>query len=489
MCSGYPGQHSLTMKNILQTSAAIAFALVALPAAPAAYNPAVVASDARWVVYADLNSLRESTLGKELVAALSQAQAQATGGAVGLDVPKLLMTVGSLTAYGTNLTGDPQMLDGALVAEGTADLRKIAESLLLQGTIAQPEVFSEVTDLPFPAYALADPKAPAGQQTKLVIAFPPEPIVLVGKSKAQLVKAREVFRGKAPSLAKAGSNAFAKFSNLSDGAYLFAATVVPSDPIFPEKSPQTRLLQLTNSGAVALGERGDDTFARVELLATSEPNAKKLMTILEGLTAMLSMAETSNNQLGEFLKSAAVTQEKDRVALRLAYPTARLLQMSQALHSQIEGKPRVNALQPLTIGRSVAEWTSQDAASTPAVVDSSGVAWQTVENVSLVNGSLITVGRATNGAKVAKIDRVEILSADGSGSPLVWRQEAMRGVRGNMWQFAFPGVAGNYTLRVGYINDPVDSKARFALSVSDPGAPKAPSAPGKSPLIPQPKFK
>lgn len=479
------------MKKILHASAFAALSLVSFPAAQAAYNPGIVAADARWVVYADFNSLRESTLGKELVAALSQAQSQATGGVVGLDVPKLLMTVGSLTAYGTNLTGDPATLDGALIAEGTADLRKIAESLLLQGTIAQAEVFSEVTDLPFPAYAIADPKAPAGQQTKLVIAFPPEPIVLVGKSKAQLIKAREVFRGKSPSLAKASGNPFAKLSGLSDGAYLFAATVVPGDPIFPEKSPQTRLLQLTNSGAAAIGERGDDTFARVELLATSEANAKKLMTILEGMTAMFSMAETNNNQLGEFLKSTAVTQDKDRVALRLAYPTARLLQMSQGLRSQIEAKPRVARPQPITIGKSVAEWTGQDVSAAPVAVDSAGIALRTVENVFLANGSLITVGRATNGAKTAKIDRVEITAADGSGTLLVWRQEFMRGVggRNNMWQFAFPGVSGNYTLKVGYINDPADSKAQFAVSVSDPNAPKGSSAPSKSPIIPQPKFK
>lgn len=478
------------MKNILHAGVLVALSLVSLPAAHAAYNPAVVAADARWVVYADLNSLRESTLGKELVTALSQAQSQATGGVIGLDVPKLLMTLGSLTAYGSNLTGDPQALDGALIAEGTADLRKIVESLLLQGTIAHPEAIAEVTDLPFPAYSVGDPKAPAGQQTKLVVAFPPEPIVLVGKSKAQLVKAWEVFRGKSPSLAKAGNNAFAKLSNLSDGAYLFAATVVPGDPIFPEKSPQTRLLQLTNSGAVAVGEHGDDAFARVELLATSETNAKKLTTILEGLTAMLSMAETSNNQLAEFLKSAVVTQDKDRVALRLAYPTARLLQMSVALRSQIEAKPRVAAPQPITIGKSLAEWGGRDASAAPSTVDSAGVALQTVENVALVNGSLITVGRATNGAKTAKIDRVEIMAADGTGTPLVWRQEFMRGVggRNNMWQFAFPGSAGMYTLRVGYINDPVDSPARFAVSLSEPNAPKPSPAPSKGPLIPQPKF-
>ncbi len=167
--------------------APLALGLLLAPLARAAYNPTIVAPDARWVVYLDFNGLRTSELGKELIAALEQAQTPAVGlgaaGRVGINIPRLLATVGSLTAYGTNLTADPAAIDGTLIAQGTVDLRKIAESILLQGTLAEPEVFSEVSDLPFPAYAISNPKAPEGKQTHLVIAFPPEPIVLVSKSK------------------------------------------------------------------------------------------------------------------------------------------------------------------------------------------------------------------------------------------------------------------------------------------------------------------
>jgi hypothetical protein len=377
-----------------------------------------------------------------------------------------------------------------LVAEGTADLRKIAESLLLQGTIAQADVFSEVKDLPFPAYSIADPKASAGQPMQLIVAFPPEPIVLVGKSKAQLIKAREVFRGKAPSLVKS-NNALAKLAGVSEGAYLFASTVVPNDIGFPEKSLQTRLLQLTNSGAIALGERGPDTFARAELVGTSAADAEKLVKILGGFTSLLSFAETKDKDLEAFVKSTSVTQEKDHVALRMAYPSARLVEMTKVLHSQIDAKPRARPAQPITIGKSLAEWGGEDDASASAAApDSSGVFWRTVENVSLNSGTVITVGRATNGAKTAKFDRVEIMAANGSGSPLVFKQEFMRLVNGrsSLWQFAFPGSAGSYTLRVGYLNVPADSKAKFAVSISEPDAPASPAAPGKGPIVKQPKL-
>src|SRR3954463_3668136 len=232
------------MKSILLLRALVALSCFGGLVAHAAYDPALVASDARWVIYADLNALRASVVGRELVAAVEKAQRDATGGIVGIDIPKLLMTVGSVTAYGTNFAQKAAAIDGTLIAQGTADLRKIAESMLLQGTLAQPEVFSEVTDLPFPAYAIADPHAKEGDRMQLIVAFPPEPIVLVSKSKSQLVKAREVFRGRAPSLAKTGGSPLNKFAGGAPGTFLFTATMVPTEPLFPKNAPQARILQL-----------------------------------------------------------------------------------------------------------------------------------------------------------------------------------------------------------------------------------------------------
>jgi hypothetical protein len=463
------------MKTFFYRCALVALPFAPLPSALAAYNPAIVAADARWIVYADLNALRESTLGKEFIGAVGQAQTAATGGKIGLDIPKLLTTVGSVTAYGSNLSANPDLIDGTLIVQGTPDLRKIAESLLLQGTLAEPKVFGEVTDLPFPAYSIADPSAPEGQQMKLVIAFPPEPIVLASKSKAQLVKARDVFRGSGPSLARGGSPALGRLATNASGAYLFAASVVPSEPIFPQNSPQARTLQLASSGALAFGERGPNTFAHAELLASSEQNADKLMKILQGMAAVLSMAETNDKQLAEFLNSTAVTREKDTVLLRLAYPTERLVQMGQALRAQAEGRP-VNRPQVITSGKTVAEWNSSEtpARSRPAAEGGQALSWRTIENVALLNGATISLGRAVNGGEAARFEHVEVIPA-GGGAPLSFPREFMR-QRGPMSQVMFPGRDGVYTLRVGYTDD-TNGNGKFAVSVSEPKAPAAPAAP------------
>ena len=104
--------------------------LLLLVPARAAIDPALVGADAQWVVYADLNGLRASTLGAQLISlAAKDPPFQATAADLRLDLPKILATIGSVTAYGTNLTHDPQRVDGTMILQGTPDLRKIAEGV------------------------------------------------------------------------------------------------------------------------------------------------------------------------------------------------------------------------------------------------------------------------------------------------------------------------------------------------------------------------
>ncbi len=465
------------MKSLLLSAASVLGATQALTLAQAAYNPAIVGADARWVVHADLNGLRASTLGAELIGALEKVQAESTQGAFGVNFQKVLTTVGTLTAYGTNLAKDPAAIDGVLIAQGTSDLCKIAESLLLQGTFAQPDTITEVTDLPFPAYAINDPKAPPASRIQLIVAFPPEPIVVVSKSRAQIVKARDVFRGTERSLAKVPGSPLTALATKAKGAYLFAASVVPTDSLFPQNAPQARVLQLANSGALALGEEGENTFIFTELKASSTQNAEKLLKIVQGMTAMLSLAETNDRQLAEFLNATVAGREGDVVTLRLAYPSARLAQMSQMLRTQATARPATNRQQSITVGKPVAEWSAQADTSN---ADENGVHWRVIENVPVRNGGSITVGRALNGGEGARFERVEILPADGAGAPLVFSTDMMRSIRGSMWQSPFPGADGNYTLKVAYRHDR-DRQATFAVSVGDPRPtpPNAPTPPSK----------
>lgn len=457
------------MKHLLRPLT-LAAGLLAATAAQAALNPALVSADARWLVHADLDALRTTALGQELVSAIEKAQAGATGGTIGLDVAKVLKTIGTLTAYGTNLTSDPKAIDGALIAQGTPELRKIAESALLQGTLAEPKVFAEDTSFPFPAYTIAEPNAKAEDKVQVFVAFPPESVIIVGKSKAQLLKAHDVVRGSAPSLAKAPGSPLGRFAAGATGAYIFAASVVPTENMFPENAPQTRMLRLANAGALALGERGESTFAHAELLASSGANADKLTKILQGMVAALSLAETTDKQLAEFINSTSVSRSGEVVKLDLAYSSARLATMVQSLRASME-KPAARAPAPptpITSGRTLAEWTAT-ASATPDSDPANASVTRTIENVELKNGATITLGWRLNGGKGVRYQRVEVTPAQG-GAPLVFRSDMMQAGNNRGAQtarFSFPGADGTYSLRVTYANDP-DGKAAYAVSVRDP---------------------
>jgi hypothetical protein len=496
------------MKKTLLFLAALTLPLFSAAPALASVNPAVVSADAKWLVYADLNALRESVLGKELIALGEKDQLDTGAGKLGVDWQKLLATVGSATAYGANLSSDPKQMDGALVFQGTPNLRKIAEAVLIQANLAHPENVAELTNLPFPAYVVKEAGAKAAKSDKdgeqlrelaktkgasatepqeVIIAFPPEPIVLVSKSQAQILKARDVFRGAAPSLAKTAGAPLAKFLTASDGAYLFAASTVPADSFLPKNAenqgPEARIFKMASAGSLALGERGDNTFAHSELVASSDQMGEKLMKILQGMTAMMSLAETNDKQLAEFLNSAAVNRQGDVVTLDLAYSSARLATMIKTLQETKQSGPAEHPAPrapQMTNGQAFAEWKAEpgpgsaDGAPGPVVV-------RQIDGVALKNGTLITLARQSNGGRNVRFDRIEILPAGGAGMPLTFRPESMRsaGTRGNWQQFQFPGVDGTYTLKVAYLNDP-EGKATFAVSAKDP---KAPSA------DPQPKAK
>jgi len=188
------------------------------------------------------------------------------------------------------------------------------------------------------------------------------------------------------------------------------------------------------------------------------------------MTAMLSLAETTDKQLAEFLNATTIARTGDMVTLDLAYPSARLVTMvqniQQAQKAPQRSRPQAQRQVLITNGKTLAEWHAEAA---PEAVGQPMAVTRTIENVPLRNGSTLTFGRVFNGGKNVRYDRVEIVSTDGAGAPLTFRSEYMKpfGGGGNMAQFQFPGADGTYTLKVTYLNDP-DGKASYAVSLKDP---------------------
>lgn len=520
------------MKNLRTRLFLLAASLLTLGSARAAFDPAIVSSDARWTVYVDLESLRASTLGKEIVAAAEKAQLESNKMPLGIDLQKVFKTIGNVTAYGTSFSTDPGSVDGSLVIQGTADLRKIAEAALVQATITKPDQVKDVTGLPFPVYAIfpnatapkaddattgAKPDQKPAPGLEVFVAFPPEGAIFVSKSQEQLLKAREIFLGHAPSLAKNPDSPLASLISNAHSAYLFAASAVPSDAALPAMEPtQSRILKMTRAGSFSLGENGPLTFLHAELLASSDEMADKLVKILQGMTAMVSLTESNDKDLTDFLNSATVVRNDQTVTLNLAYASAKLSDMIQNVQKAATSTATANIMSNmgnhttrdfrLSYGKLVSEWNAVSepvAAGAPPAPDT--LAWQTVENVHLTPASLITLtgrsaGRTIAGRSVC-FDRVEISPSQGGGAPLIFRGEYMKLIGGFMVertaspltggkpitartpvcaaQFQFPAGEGSYTIRVAYINNHPTEGTSYGLSVKDLSAPDAPAAEAK----------
>ncbi len=477
------------MKTPFFSSLALAATLISLPAAKAVYEPNIVSADAQWVLNLDLNTLRETSLGKELLADAAKFQTdQPNPTGIRMDWNKVFATVGSITAYGTKFSQDPHALDGTLVIQGTNDLRKIVEAYVTQASVSSSERVVAVEGFPFTAYNI-------GGSEGIFIAFPPEPIVLLSKSKEQLLKAHDVFRGDAPSLKKTPDSLLNTLLQGHRDVFLNAASIIPSGNAFPAGAPQARILQMAQSGGLAIGEFNKRTTAHLQLIASDETMADKLAKILQGFAAMASLAESNDKQLTEFLQSINVKREERRVTLDLSYPSEGLVQMIHGLLEQHTEKaiiPPPKPIAPVLPSIAVAEWNADQDLEGNAPTEGNLV-YRTIEHVALKQGSTVQITVHVDKVKPARLDDVEITRDEGgaalkfeaeymllqhfhreafsaaSGGKLITTQSPSATAR-----FQFPGEDGSYTIKVRYAGEK-DSQTHFTVRVSAPEAASEPA--------------
>jgi hypothetical protein len=458
------------------------------PSGFAAYNADIVPAESQWMINLDLNTLRSSALGEMLIEMIPEFELTPENDPVRPNFQKILETIGTVTAYGSDLSGEPESIDGALVVQGTTDLRKIVEGLVAQMTVTHPEQITELTGLPFEAYKM---------EGGVIVAFPEEPIVVVSKSQDQLTKALAVYRRKAPSMATEKSPLMALLPK-GEAFYVAAASVVPSvENLTSGDGPDARILRMAKAASVALGESGDLTTARVQLDADSNATAEKLVKIVDGVIAMASLAETSDQRLSQFVNSASVTQEKNAVKVELSYPTARIVEMIENIRNEAQSQPAWNQHQhqpePFNPpGTVLATWVADQQLADDGIGAGNFVT-KTVGNVQLETGTTLALsGRRDSGENV-RFDYLEITPADGSGKPVRYEAEFMRlsgyqiervshasggeliriqGDQGDA-RMRFMGAPGVYSLAVRYL-DETDGASTFAVSIVDSGETASP---------------
>lgn len=472
----------------------------AAPSALAAFDPAVVPAEAQWVFYVDVHGLRASAMGAELMAMIPEMDLDSKQLPLKLNLPKLIESIDSATAYGTRITKNADEMDGALVIRGTEDLRKIVQGVMLASLGAEDGKgefkVKELTGLGYEAYQVQD---------EVIVALPPGNAILVSKSKESLTAARGLLASDKGSLAKSKN---AMLTPLIPGGvtpYVLTATVIPRESgLIPEEGPQARILQMASAASVALGESGSMTTARIQIDATSAEMADRLIKILQGFVAMLSFAETDDAALASFLRSVTVEKTPSGALLNLAYPTDRLVQMLKTIkeeesrghaHAGDHDKDDEDSKPAPVQGRIVSEWTADKALGSERPTPDT-IVTHTIEGVALKTGDMIWLNGNRNRGEHARFDYVDIAPANKSGSAVRFEAENMRlsgyeteevefASGGELIKleddagsarFAFPGTAGNYSLTIAYV-DENDGKSPLSISITDSKPQPGPEAP------------
>ena len=464
--------------------------LLCLPVIPAslsqaAFSPDVIADDARWALNLDLGAVRATSVGKELLASLTAAQPGLGNGQIKLDFNKVSGTITSITAYGSNFAHDPHAIDGTLVVQGTPEMRKIVDGLIAETLVGYPDKLTEIKDLPFEAYSV---------HGDVLVGLPKEGVVLVSKSRASLIRAYDVYRGKAPSLSK-GNSQLNGLMQRDSSAFLVAASIVPPDALAGSNAPQARILQMTNAGSLAIGENNKQIYARLKLVATSDDMADKLMKIVQGMTAMLSLAETSDKQVDEFIKSVTVERHDRAVNVSLSYSSERIVQMINMAENGL--KPTAAPAKKEPDSKTITTWSADQQLGGDGPLGADMLVTRTIPDVTLTTGSIISLAvqrgnGAMNEGDRGRIDYVEIVAQQPNAAPLHFEAERMTEIgyhneaapyasggkvavlngRFGSVRFEFPGADGIYTVKVRYVDDPKGT-ATFTLKTQDPEPPAA----------------
>jgi hypothetical protein len=472
------------MKLKLTSLAAL---LVALPFSStfAAVDPGKVPQESKWVVYADFAKMRDSALGRELLAGIDEQSIMGAGenGAIMPDFAAIMMTVGRITAFGDQLTENPEEMNGAMIIEGTDKLRTIADGVISHFLLSNPEMIEELKDLPFEAYRISG---------ELVVGMPDEPILIASRSVERLVASLDVYRGKGGSL-KDGEGALTPMLPPGDAYYLYGASVVPSPEMEDGNSPQARILKMTQAASVRIGEADGNAVANAMLVADSDDTASRLGKIVNGMAALLSLAQTTEADLVKFIESVKVSQMDKTVTLQMAYPTEALIELAQAnLQREERAQEKKETQRDAAFsmpGELLAKWKADQDISGPQTTADNLVS-HSAGVTNLETGAIITVGSRINGNEGARFDYIELVpvSGDGvaqrheaefmrldnyriektehaSGGELVVAKDSRRGIGRAKMRFA--GPAGEYRIDVHYV-DENDGQAEFKVSVQQP---------------------
>lgn len=278
-------------------------------------NRSEVSSDAKWLIHMDIDNLRQTKLGGQIIDQIINKQLSdkkeqlKTAFNFDLDFTK----INSLTIYGRNYKDKPDAI-GVVMLKTSLKPQQILDTLIAQQTLAgkSGDMLKKIQDDSGTWYSMKD---------ELLLHAPKEGLFLLSKSKQEIEKAKEVMAGKSANLTT--SKSFTGYPAVPN-AFFFLG-MVEGFNIGESLPPQAKVLQMADGGRLVLGENKENFFLNISLRSKTAEGCTQIQQVAQGLLALVSLSQGQNAQLQQLLQATTVSATEKFVTLTTQFPVDKIL--------------------------------------------------------------------------------------------------------------------------------------------------------------------
>jgi hypothetical protein len=293
-----------------------------------------ISAEAKWLLHADLDNLRQTQIGKHFFTDILQHAVAKPLADLNekLNLELDLDKIQSLTAYGESYRAKPET-DGVLLLRTSMKIDQMLRTVMAQQTNLAPSInmgaLKLVQQEPFELFSVED---------ELFLA-PLRSMLVVSQSRTHLDKALQVIRGQRSNL-KSGKS-LADFPG-AQNAFFFLGVAEgfspdrakpesdektnandPLDKLAKKLPPQAKILQMADGGRVVLGEKSENVFCHLTLKTKTAESATQIQQVLQGMSALLALSKANDPSF--YLPPLNITTENRTVLINVDYPVAKLL--------------------------------------------------------------------------------------------------------------------------------------------------------------------
>jgi hypothetical protein len=218
-----------------------------------------------------------------------------------------------VTAFGTmpDLKNPGSDVDVVTILSGTPELLQVVKGLVSGLQLEQPEAIEEI--------AHGDHSILSMKQAGICGVFLEEDKIALSKSMDSMNRFLSVSEGTVPHL-QFGQRFPAPVDATGLGVYFGA--FVEGISGFENLPAQARVLQLTKSVAVQLGESEDNLHLLTSLVTADPQTAQQVSSVLQGIIAMFILTQNGHPDVATLVDSARVNLSGSAVTLKVDYPAA-----------------------------------------------------------------------------------------------------------------------------------------------------------------------